>query len=213
MSYLFKGDFSAYRSLFLENCPPPMLMPKGSRICKKGITRGWMYYLTEGLLKVYSSNFQGYERLVAFLREDSIFGLDCFDPTMPSIVTIECVSDAWVMPFQRETLKKVMEADENFAYDLVSHYSKILRQLCFDAENQSINDSGTRLANFLYLYVENSQSRHVDMSQQELAAAVNCSRSSIARICNALKEEGIIETNGRGLTVVSKVRLEKLCHF
>ena len=97
-SYLFNADMAPYRELFLRRCPPPMLMPRGNRVCKKGVTKGWMYYLSQGLLKVYSSNSYGYDRVIAFLKDDNIFGLDCFDPDQPSVVTIECVTDSWVMP-------------------------------------------------------------------------------------------------------------------
>lgn len=60
-----------------------------------------MYYLSQGLLKVYSSNSYGYDRVIAFLKDDNIFGLDCLDPDQPSVVTIECVTDSWVMPLAK----------------------------------------------------------------------------------------------------------------
>ena len=212
-SYLFNADLMPYRDLFLRHCPPPMLMPRGNCVCKKGVTKGWMYYLCHGLLKVYSSNSYGYDRVIAFLKDDNLFGLDCLDPSQPSIVTIECVTDSWVMPFQSEMLAKIMGEDPCFARDLVAYYAKVMRQLCFDTENQSIHDAKVRLANFLYLYVQSNGSSRVDMSQQDLAAAVNCSRSSVARICNQLKEAGAIRTQGRGLTVLDPERLTEHCQL
>ena len=212
-SYLFEGDFAPYRSLFEKYCPAPMQVSHGQRICKKGITKGWMYYLAKGTVKIYSNNFEGHERLVAYLKDDSLFGLDCFNPDKPSIVTIECVSDVWVMPFQKDILKRIMDEDKAFAYDLVEYYAKVLRQLCFDAENQSIGDASIRLANFLYLFIENQQDANVNISQQDLAAAINASRSSVARACAQLKNEGVIRTNGRGLTVISEEKLRARCRF
>ena len=212
-SYLFNADMAPYRELFLRHCPPPMLMPRGNRVCKKGVTKGWMYYLCHGLLKVYSSNSYGYDRVIAFLKDDNLFGLDCLDPGLPSIVTIECVTDSWVMPFQSEMLGRIMEEDPGFARALVAYYAKVMRQLCFDTENQSINDAKVRLGNFLYLYTQASGSGRVEMSQQDLAASVNCSRSSAARVCGQLKEEGIIRTQGRGLTVLDPERLRELCQL
>ena len=93
------------------------------------------------------------------------------------------------------------------------YYAKVMRQLCFDAESQSINDAKIRLSNFLFLYVESNHSNTVPMSQQELSAATNCSRSSICRICNEFKALGIIRTNGRGLTVLDREQLKSFCGF
>ena len=212
-SYLFNADMVPYRELFLRRCPPPMLMPRGNRVCKKGVTKGWMYYLSQGLLKVYSSNSYGYDRVIAFLKDDNIFGLDCLDPDQPSVVTIECVTDSWVMPLQSEMLTGIMRESPDFACDLVAYYAKVMRQLCFDTENQSINDAKVRLVNFLYLYAESSGDDRIAMSQQDLAAAANCSRSSIARICTQLKEAGLIRVHGRGLTVLDRERLKAFCRL
>ncbi len=212
-SYLFHMDFVRYRQLFLTHCPPPMLMPKGNCICKKGVTQGWMYYLFQGTVKIYTCNSRGGERLLAFLGEDSICGLDCLDPGQPSIVTIECITDSWVTPFQPDMLKVIIQKAPDFSYDLMVYYAKVMRQLCFDAESQSINDAKIRLSNFLFLYVESNHSNTVPMSQQELSAATNCSRSSICRICNEFKALGIIRTNGRGLTVLDREQLKSFCGF
>lgn len=210
-SYLFNADMAPYRELFQRYCPPPMLMPRGNRICKKGVTKGWMYFLCQGLLKVYPSNSYGYDRVIAFLKDDNLFGLDCLDPERTSIVTIECVTDSWVMPLQSGMIGAIMEENPGFTRDLVGYYAKVMRQLCFDTETQSIHDVKVRLSNFLYLYVETSGSDRVNMSQQDLAAAVNSSRSSVARICNQLREKGVIQINGRGLTVIQLDGLRKFC--
>ena len=147
------------------------------------------------------------------MKDDNIFGLDCLDPDQPSVVTIECVTDSWVMPLQSEMLTGIMRESPDFACDLVAYYAKVMRQLCFDTENQSINDAKVRLVNFLYLYAESSGDDRIAMSQQDLAAAVNCSRSSIARICTQLKEAGLIRVHGRGLTVLDRERLKAFCRL
>ncbi|KUO77235.1 MAG: hypothetical protein APF81_25505 [Desulfosporosinus sp. BRH_c37] len=215
ISFLFKDDFLTHYDLFSKHCPPPLSLPKGSIICKKGISSKWMYYLNEGTLKVYSDNYTGYERIIAYLKRNSIFGLDCFHPEMSSIVTIEAVTDVWVMPFTSGTLRIMMAENSDFAFDLVAYYCKVMRQLCSDAENLSINDATIRLVNFLFLYINGNDSGidTIDMTQQELASAINCSRSCISRICARLKNDGIIKINGKGLSVSDKRKLEELCRF
>lgn len=214
-SLVYKDDFLPYHSLFSKHCPPPLSLSKGSIICKKGISSKWMYYLEDGMVKISAGNYTGSEKIFAYLKSNSIFGLDCFHPEMRSIVTIEAVTNVWVMPFTSETLRIMMAENKDFAYDLVAYYSKVMRQLCFDGENQSINDAAIRLANFLFLYISGNDSGkdNIDMTQQELASAISCSRSSISRICGKLKNEGIIKINGKGISIVDKKKLEGLCHF
>ena len=78
-----------------------------------------------------------------------------------------------------------------------------MRQLCFDAANQSINSVFPRLGNFLLTNWDGGDNR-VRLSQQELAYAVNSSRASISRACRLLKQEGIIATEGVGFRLLDR---------
>lgn len=214
-SYFYEDDFLPYLKLFERYCPPPLAMPRGSLICKKGFSHDWLYYLNSGMVKVYSNNYHGYERIVAYLNKNSIFGLDCLNPGSTSIVTIECITDVWLMPFKRETLHAMMAESLDFSYALVAYYCKVMRQLCFDAENQSISDTATRLANFLYLCVshrDEAQPR-VDLTQQDVASAINCSRTSVSRLYGKWKEQGIIRIEGKGICILDPAALQRQCRF
>lgn len=211
ISYFFSGEFYAYRSLFEEFCPPPMKIEKGMRICRHGHTKNWMYYLCKGSLKVYVENLTGNERIVALLGEDTIAGLDCFLPGTASLMTIESTSDCWLMPFLNTTLEAMMQKSPEFSIELVRYYCKVMRQLCFDATNQSVSSVFIRLANFLQVNWDDQDNNRVLLSQQDLAAAVNCSRTSIARVCKLMKEEGVISVEGIGFRILDFSNLEALC--
>lgn len=211
VSYFFSGEFYSYRSLFEEFCPPPMKMEKGMRICRHGLTKNWMYYLCKGTLKVYVENLTGNERIVALLGEDTIAGIDCFLPDTASLMTIECTSDCWLMPFLNTTLEAMMRKSPEFSVELARYYCKVMRQLCFDATNQSIGSVFIRLANFLQANWDDKTNCRVLLSQQDLAAAVNCSRTSVARACKIMKEEGVISIEGIGFRILDFSNLETLC--
>ena len=98
--YFFEGDFLPHRKAFQMRCPPAMRLDKGMQLCASGESKNWMYYLCKGKLRVYTGNSQGNERTVALLGPDSIAGLDCFLPEAPSLMTIACMTDCWLIPFQ-----------------------------------------------------------------------------------------------------------------
>ena len=208
--YYFEGDFLPYRQLFQSHCPPAMKLEKDMRVCVSGESRNWMYYLCKGSLRVYAANIQGNERTVALLGPDSIAGLDCLLPDQPSQMTIACVTDCWLIPFQNSFVEELIRQEPDFAVTLTRYYSKVMRQLCFDAATQSIHNSFIRLAYFLLANWDSEENSLVRLSQQELAYAANCSRSSVARACKALKQEGVIATEGVGFRLVDRARLEEL---
>lgn len=208
--YFFEGDFLPYRQAFVQNCPPAMKLDKGMRACECGETKNWMYYLDRGRMRVYAGNCQGNERVVALLGPGSIVGLDCLVPDAASTMSIACVTDCWLLPFQNTLLEEFIRRDSDFAVTLAHYYCKVMRQLCYDAASQSVNDVFVRLANFLLANWSAAQPR-VRLSQQELANAVNCSRASVSRACRLLKAEGVITTEGVGFSVRDWPRLEEMC--
>jgi CRP-like cAMP-binding protein len=202
--------------MFSKNCPPPLSMPKRAIICKKGHTSGWMYYLLEGMVKVYTTNYNGYDRIIGYMEKHTIFGLDCVYNDELSIVNIESLTDIKVLPFTGDILRKMIIHNSAFAYDFILYYCQVIRQLAFDAENQSINDVSTRLANFLYTYMNSSiyaKKQKIDLSQESLASAINSSRVQVARVCCKFKEDGIIKTLGKGIEIIDAEKLGKLCHI
>ena len=125
-------------------------------------------------------------------------------------MTISCVTDCWLIPFQNSFVEELIRQEPDFAVTLTRYYSKVMRQLCFDAATQSIHSSFIRLAYFLLANWDSEENSLVRLSQQELAYAANCSRSSVARACKALKQEGVIATEGVGFRLVDRARLEEL---
>ena len=209
--YFFAGEFLPYREAFEAHCPPVMKMDKGMRVCKSHETKNWMYYLCKGKLRVYANNCQGNERTVAILGPGSIAGLDCLLPGQTSLMTIAGLTDCWLLPFQNDFLESLVQENEEFALTLVRYYCKVMRQLCFDAANQSINSVFLRLANFVLTNWDGGGEARVWLSQQELAYAINCSRASASRVCKLLKREGVIATEGIGFRILDREKLDSLC--
>lgn len=206
----FFDEFLPYRAMFEAHCPPPMKVSRGTALCRQGITKDWMYYLCDGCMRVYTCNSEGKERIVAFLKHDTLFGLDCFEKNSLSLISIEAITDCTVMPFQRSMLEQFIRENADFAVDLTHYYCKVLRQLCFDAKNQSINSILVRTANFLLSNWDDHSNRRIPLSQQAIADAVGCSRSSIARALKQLREMGAISSQGVGLMMLDHTLLEKV---
>lgn len=212
VSYFFQGEFRSYRSLFAAQCPPPMKMNKGMQICIHGQTKNWLYYVCQGHLKIYASNCEGNDRLVAILGEDTLAGLDLFLPNQTSLMTIECITDCWLMSFPNTLLETMIRENPDFAITLTRYYCKIMRQLCFDASNQSIGNVFVRFSHFLLTnWNDNDDNNKVTLTQQELSYALNCSRASISRVCKILKSENVIEMEGIGFIILDFAKLKRLC--
>lgn len=212
ISFVFEDEFTKYRPMFEKICPPAMTMKKGSDICVQCLTNSWMYYLIDGIAKVYIKNPDGNERVIDYMRHDTIIGIDCVPPGSKSVVSIYCLTDLYVLPFTTDLLKKMLALDPDFAYDLVLYYGKILRQVTYSSGNLGITNLTSRLANFLLMFLDTSEykkTNSITITQDDIASAINLSRSQVTKMLAQFRSEGIIQTKSKHLVLTDINRLKK----
>ena len=204
VSFIFAGELAAHRAFLLANSTPPVSFPAGKVLRRDSEIPARVYYLLEGMTKVYTSNAEGYIRLLGYHQADTICVLDGLRGASPSVVTIESITPVRAVPLTSEDLSRLGELSPRFAVDLAYFVGDTLRLMCYDAESQSIRDVGTRLAKFLLLYMggpDYKRQGYVAMTQENLASAVNASRVQVARLCSRMQREGVIRTR-RGRVLI-----------
>ncbi|NLN98622.1 MAG: Crp/Fnr family transcriptional regulator [Eubacteriaceae bacterium] len=216
LSFVFENDLAKYRSMFEEYSSPPFKVQKNKDLCKQCVTSGWMYYLLDGMVKVYISNYDGSERIIDFIKGNTLIGMDCVRPGSKSVVSISCITDVHVLAFTTDILKKMLADNSEFAYDLVLYYGKVLRQVAYYSGILSISDLTTRLANFLFHFTDMpsyQQNNKITLTQAEMGAAINISRAQVAKILKQFREEGCLITGHRYITITDLEKLKKYCRF
>lgn len=216
ISFVFEDEMKKYRVDFLKNCPPPLTVSKGFDLCKQCTTRNWMYYLLDGIVKVYIADSAGNERIIDFMKDNTLIGMDCIEPDVKSVVSIQALTTIHVLPFNKEVLKVLLKNKKDFGYDLAIYYGKVLRQVAYSAASSGIGDPLVRLANFIYLYMDTityNKLGYIEMTQEDIAAAISLSRSQIAKMCKKLRDEGVLKTANRSVYVLDKEALKAHCRF
>ena len=108
-----------------------MSIPKGQRLCEQCSTRGWLYYILEGVAKVYLTTTDGNEHIVDFMKADTLIGMDCIDGGNRSVVSISGVTELRVLPFTPDMLRELILKNPELGFDLVVYYGEVLRQVAF----------------------------------------------------------------------------------
>ncbi|MEG0392131.1 MAG: Crp/Fnr family transcriptional regulator [Anaerovoracaceae bacterium] len=215
-NFIFEDEFAKYRGLFEKYCPPHLTVAKGIVLCKQCHPSGWMYYLVDGVAKVHITNYEGTECIIDIMKKNTIIGMDCITPSLKSVVSISSVTDMQVLPFTTEMLKQMLAENSELAYDMLLYYGKVLRQVTYNLGSQGIRDLTTRLANFLFFFTDTPgylESGKIELTQDEIAAAINISRAQVAKICSVFRKEGIIETGNRYISVIDIGKLSAYCRF
>lgn len=215
-SYWFEDDFADSRELFLKSCLPKKYFPKGYILSTQGVIPKYMFFLLDGMVKIYTNNHVGYQRILAYHRKNTLIALDSLLVEDPTVVTVESVTDVEVLLITPPSLKKLMMTHPELSFEIVKYFCRVLCLVSYDAENQSINDATTRLANFLYLYTQSQEYKNegaIYLTQENLASAINASRVHTSRICAKLSKQGIISTSWKKICILDLEKLVSLCHL
>ena len=104
VKFIFAGELAVHRQFILENSGPPVPFPAGTVLSRAAEVPARVYYLLEGMTKVYTSNTDGYIRLLGYHRADTLCVLDGLRGVMPSVVTIETIMPVRAVPLTSEDL-------------------------------------------------------------------------------------------------------------
>ena len=213
VKFFFSDDMAVHRQFVVEHGGPVVSFAAGAVLSRAAEVPARVYYLLEGMVKVYTVNGEGFLRLLGYHTGGSICVLDGLRGASPSMVTIEAITPGRAVPLTNEDLCRLGELSPQFALDLAYLVGDTLRLMCYDAANQTIRDVQTRLARFLCLYAESElyqRTRYIEMTQENLASAVNASRIQVARICSRLQKGGVIQTRRGKVYVLDRAALERL---
>ncbi len=216
ISYILEDNLSNYRELFIRHCNKSYELSKDTVISRSGGAVQCMYFLLDGMVKVYTTNTNGYIRILGYHKRNTFFAMDGICENEPAVVTTESVTAVKLLAVTWNELAEMGGENPNFICDMLRYYGTVLRLMCFDAEIKSIDDTASRLASFLCLYTDHlgpEEGGAVRLTQDELASAVNASRVQIARICSDFRNRGLIRC-GRGyIFLLQKEELYRISQY
>ena len=137
--FFVEGSLRKYRPLFESVCPAPMMVPKGQNLCTQCYTHGWLYYILDGLAKVYISTSDGNEQIIDFMKQDTLIGMDCIDDENKSVVSITSVVDSDHILNILLELKGKLPEDKDKMLGLIDYFLELPQ------EQQDIFRLGRRL--------------------------------------------------------------------
>lgn len=209
--FFVEGTLKKYRALFESVCPPPMSIPKGQRLCEQCSTRGWLYYILEGVAKVYLTTTDGNEHIVDFMKADTLIGMDCIDGGNRSVVSISGVTELRVLPFTPDMLRELILKNPELGFDLAVYYGEVLWQVAFMVGSMSHTDLLVRLATFLLLFVDPNSSGpyKVPLTQQDVASSIHVSRAQVAKMYAQLRAEGVLQPKNRHVLLCDAEKLQQ----
>lgn len=190
---------------------------RGETLFSEGDEATGFFLLIEGHLKLCRVSPEGREKVLHFVHPGETFAEAAFfgDGRYPAEARALEPSEVFFLP--RQGFMELMGSNPRFALNLVVSLSLSLRRFARQIEELTFADVTSRLASFLVTRAEEQSTRYggityleLGIKKGELAAQLGTASETISRTFRKLKEEGIIELDGRKVTILQMDRLQQL---
>lgn len=206
-SALFK-DLSKERKQEISEKKGCNFYKKGQIIFFEGNRPFGLYCVHKGKIKVYKTSESGKEQIFRFAQEGDIMGYRALLGGEPYRATAETLTDAVICFVPREVFFNVIEKDHDFSL-------KTMKFLCVElgnAEERMLNLTQKpvieRLAEVLLILKEkfgledDEKTLNINLTREDLANFVGTATETIVRLLHELKDEHLIEVDGRKIKLL-----------
>ncbi len=176
-----------------------------------------VYFLKRGRVKIASTATNGKEVTFDILEAGDVFGeLDVLEDT-PRSTSAETLDDALICVIPRKDFDQYLAMHPNVMFKLTKLIGLRLKKIQSRVEDLVFRDVPARLAHLLSELgktdgVADKQGIRLKakLTHQEMANLIGCSRETVSTTMGQFRNEGLIQMDGRAITILNEKRLSEL---
>jgi CRP-like cAMP-binding protein len=189
-------------------------LAKGETLFQKGDPARGFFVVVTGQVKLALPSAQGNEKVVEIIGPQQSFGEAVMFMDRPFPVFAQALIDTRLLHIGRDAVFQLIDTDASFARRMLAGMSMRLHSLIADVESYSLRSSAQRLIGYLLQHAphDDDSSNRVEItlptSKHVLASRLNLTPETFSRILHDLSESGLVEVDGRRITVPDLRRLQ-----
>jgi len=183
---------------------------KGETIFFEGDEADGFYLVSGGQIKVFKMNPMGKEHILHIFGPGEPVGEVPVFSNQPFPASAEAIVRSSLYFFPRKAFVTLIENNPSIALNMLAVLSKRLRQFAAQIENLSLKEVPARLAGYL-IYTAEEQGQgdvvRLPVSKGQLASLLGTIPETLSRIFSKMSDEGLIQVDGRNITIIDRQRL------
>lgn len=191
--------------------------PKNSVIYATGDESSAIYYILSGRIKIYDLTFDGREIIYRVCGPKTWFGVSSIFGGKVRPAFAESQADAEVLAIDRDSFEAFIQDNADFAVAVINLLGQRLRQAHAAITEFVVGDVRSRIAQVLIKFAE-SGSKTSDgvvsienrFTHQEIANMIGSERTTITKVMNDWKRQGIIHAASGRIKIQDYEALAKL---
>jgi CRP/FNR family transcriptional regulator len=189
---------------------------KGETVCKRGAFASHIYFLEEGLVKVYLEE-KNKNLILTLSTKNNLLGLSSiFDGNNKLPYSVSTYTDSKVRMIDIHIFRQLLKQNPEFSYRIINLLNEKTSQIYGRFFSLTQKQLHGRLADILLCLsnrIFKSNSFELPLSRADLGDLTGMSTESVIRMMKEFKDDGLIDMQCKSIELLDINRLERISEF
>ena len=189
---------------------------KGETVCKRGAFASHIYFLEEGLVKIYLEEKKN-NLIISLSKSNNLLGLSAiFDGNNKLPCSISTYTDSMITMIDIQAFRQLLKQNSAFSYHVINLLNESTAQIYGRFFSLTQKQLHGRLADILLCLsnkIFKSNSFDLPLSRADLGDLCGMSTESVIRVMKEFKDDGLIDMNCKQIELLDIGRLERISEF
>ena len=195
------------KTLF-DSLPYTKSFAKGEIIYHQGDIADSFYYIKKGKATVFMISPDGMEKTLNTAAKGELIGEGAFFDHKPRVSSAKAVTASELVIIDKKILLDIIQKNPPIAFELLEILATRIRLLTTQLDSMTFMQADARIAKLL---LDDMVDGKVSLTHEEIALTVGVSRITVTKTLSRLSSQGILATHYRGIKILDKAGLEKIC--
>ncbi|MEI6678898.1 MAG: Crp/Fnr family transcriptional regulator [Mariniphaga sp.] len=193
-----------------------LVFKKGETICKRGAFASHIYYLEEGLVKVYLEE-KNKNLILMLATKNNLLGMaSIFEGNNKMPYTVSTYTDSKVRMIDINIFKQILKQNSEFSYYVISLLNEKTAQIYGRFFSLTQKQLHGRLADILLCLANRIFKANLfdlPLTRADMGDLTGMSTESVIRMMKEFKDDGLIEISSKKIELLDIARLERISEF
>lgn len=186
-------------------------LKRGETLFRKGDAASGMYVVVYGEVKLIATTPARGPRLAGIVRPGQSFGEPVMFLERTAVVDAQAASDVLLLHLPKEAVFEEIERNPKFARRMIAGLSQRVERLVGELDRQAMGSGRERLIDYLLRRGRGQAGPFtvtLPAAKAEIASQLNLTPEHFSRILHDLAQAGLLQVEGRRITVTEPARLQ-----
>ena len=201
---------------FINRNKTQIIYKKGENICKEKAYASHILYIAEGLVKLYLESPNNRHINLNILKTSEFIGLSSLYGENIYQYSAVALVDSTICMINKDGFRKVLKDNGTFGSEIIQWYCKKEKQLFNRIKSLAHKQMHGRLADILLYLCDDSFDQELlfsSLNRKDIAEFAGISTESTVRLLTELKNDGIIDTDGKKVEILDRKHLIEISKY